>query len=65
MAHIGLPLVGDALYGGKPEFGLAHQALHAHSLSFHHPVGGRPLSFGAALPPDIAQALEKAGISSV
>jgi len=65
MAHIGLPLVGDALYGGKPEFGLARQALHAHSLSFHHPVGGRPLSFGAALPPDIAQALEKAGISSV
>lgn len=62
MAHIGLPLVGDVLYGGRVECGLVRQALHAHSLSFAHPFGGQPLSFNAALPQDIVRALEYAGV---
>lgn len=42
MAAIGHPLVGDALYGKSQNiFGFKGQALHAHHLSFTHPVTGR------------------------
>lgn len=34
-SHIGHPLIGDTLYGGKPDFD--HQALHALRLEFTHP----------------------------
>jgi 23S rRNA pseudouridine1911/1915/1917 synthase len=36
MSHIGHPLVGDTLYGGKPIF--KRQALHAARISFPHPL---------------------------
>ena len=36
MSHIGHPLVGDTLYGGKPIFN--RQALHAARISFPHPL---------------------------
>ncbi|MFC7784933.1 RluA family pseudouridine synthase [Rossellomorea sp. GCM10028870] len=36
MSHIGHPLVGDTLYGGKPIF--KRQALHAARISFLHPL---------------------------
>lgn len=35
MSHLGHPLIGDLLYGGKPIFN--RQALHAYSLQFTHP----------------------------
>ncbi|MEK3887570.1 RluA family pseudouridine synthase [Bacillus sp. FSL K6-3431] len=35
MAHIGFPLAGDQLYGGRPIF--QRQALHARKLAFVHP----------------------------
>lgn len=35
LSHIGHPLVGDLLYGGKPLF--PRQALHARELTFLHP----------------------------
>jgi 23S rRNA pseudouridine1911/1915/1917 synthase len=35
-SHIGHPLVGDILYGGKPLFN--RQALHAAKLEFTHPI---------------------------
>ncbi|MDR7076747.1 23S rRNA pseudouridine1911/1915/1917 synthase [Neobacillus niacini] len=35
-SHIGHPLVGDKLYGGKPLF--KRQALHAAKLEFTHPI---------------------------
>ncbi|MGG1632286.1 RluA family pseudouridine synthase [Rossellomorea sp. NRS-1567] len=38
MSHIGHPLVGDILYGGKPIF--KRQALHAARISFPHPLTG-------------------------
>lgn len=70
MAHIGHPLVGDPLYGGRPRFPagasaacrdtLAHfrrQALHASRLCFTHPVGGQPLEFHAPLPADLVELL--------
>ncbi|GAP38427.1 ribosomal large subunit pseudouridine synthase D [Piscinibacter sakaiensis] len=56
LASRGHPLVGDVLYGGRPERGVQRQALHAAALGFAHPVDGRPLHFGSPLPPDLAAA---------
>ncbi|MBY0144932.1 RluA family pseudouridine synthase [Neobacillus niacini] len=36
LSHIGHPLIGDTLYGGKPLFN--RQALHAAKLEFIHPI---------------------------
>lgn len=58
LAHLGHPVVGDPLYGGRREtLGLSRQALHAWRLSFTHPVTGRVMSFEAPLPADLAQVL--------
>ena len=57
MAHIGHPLLGDALYAGPMQLGIERQALHAFRLSFAHPVTGKALQFEAPLPPDMAQLL--------
>ncbi len=57
MAHIGHPLLGDALYAGPMQLGIERQALHAFRLSFSHPVTGQALKFEAPLPPDMAQLL--------
>ena len=56
LASRGLPLVADALYGGRPALGLERQALHAVSLALAHPVSGQPLVFERAPPPDLAAA---------
>jgi 23S rRNA pseudouridine1911/1915/1917 synthase len=56
LAHIGHPLVGDVLYGGKPLLGMSRQALHAHRLSFDHPQGGQKLDFTRPPPADLATA---------
>ena len=62
MAHLGHPLVGDALYGGAPAAGMTRQALHARRLSFQHPVTGAALAFAAPLPADLAGALAAWGL---
>jgi 23S rRNA pseudouridine1911/1915/1917 synthase len=56
LASRGFPLVGDALYGGRPLLGLTRQALHAARLSLRHPVHGGELVFESPLSPDLAQA---------
>ena len=61
-AWLGHPLVGDVLYGGQTELGLARQALHAHRLSFEHPVTGVVLDFDRAPPRDFLDALHAAGL---
>lgn len=50
------PLVGDALYGGRPALGLTRQALHAVRLAFAHPVTRAPLAFACEAPADFAAA---------
>jgi 23S rRNA pseudouridine1911/1915/1917 synthase len=62
MAHVGHPLVADALYGGAPAAGMARQALHARRLALAHPVSGQALDFEAPLPADMAQALSAWGL---
>ena len=56
LAARGHPLVGDKLYGGRAEFGLQRQGLHAERLAFAHPVSGLALAFECVMPPDLAQA---------
>lgn len=62
MAHIGHPLVADALYGGAAAAGLQRQALHAFRLAFEHPVTGSALEFHAPLPADLREALRAWGL---
>jgi 23S rRNA pseudouridine1911/1915/1917 synthase len=70
LAHVGYPIVGDPVYGGRrripagasPQLLAAlaafrRQALHAARLSFVHPKSGKPVSFAAPLPEDFSQLL--------
>ncbi len=66
MAHIGLPIIGDPLYGHsvrtklniwpEPAKSVAqaftHQALHAAVLGFQHPLTGESLRFETSAPED-------------
>ena len=49
LSHQGHPILGDRKYGSKVSFP-AGIALHAHSLSFQHPVQKEQLDFTAPLP---------------
>lgn len=51
LAHVGHPLVGDEIYGGKAHSALVGQCLHARELRFIHPSSGQPVSFSTPLPP--------------
>lgn len=67
LAHIGHPVLGDAVYGSgfktrlgslQPEVQvlaerLTRQALHAETLQFEHPKTGKKLSFTSKLPQDL------------
>jgi len=62
---LGFPLVGDPVYGSRPNLRLAdltgytapRQMLHASQLAFIHPRTARRLSFTAPLPEDFTEAL--------
>jgi 23S rRNA pseudouridine1911/1915/1917 synthase len=62
LAAIGAPVVGDALYGGRPEPGLTRFFLHARRLELKHPVSGEKLAVESPLPPDLTQALTTHGL---
>lgn len=52
MKYLGYPLIGDFLY--HPEnTKISRQALHAHRLTFYHPITKKPLCFTAPLPEDM------------
>jgi 23S rRNA pseudouridine1911/1915/1917 synthase len=63
MAYIGHPVVGDPKYGVQGqlerELGLERQFLHAHRVSFTHPLSGLEMTFEDALPADLEEALLK------
>jgi 23S rRNA pseudouridine1911/1915/1917 synthase len=69
LAHIGHPVVGDAVYGAAGARGISgpdrpwaaelerrvpRQFLHAYRLTFMHPVTGQALELEAPWPPDLA-----------
>lgn len=54
MAHLGYPLLGDALYAPSLVRARApRQMLHAWRLEFTHPWSGEPMRFTAPLPEDM------------
>ncbi len=68
LAHLGFPIVGDPVYGGRRRLppgctpALAallqrfpSQALHAARLALAHPLSGRALHWEAPLPPDMSE----------
>ena len=80
LAHIGHPVFGDPVYGGRdqargvrPEYRrqanwmlslIKRQALHAKKLRFAHPTTGEMMEFAAPLPEDFQAALEAARMKS-
>ena len=54
---IGLPVVGDPVYGTPGGCGLDRQFLHAARLSFDHPVTGERVDVVSPLPEDLEHAL--------
>jgi 23S rRNA pseudouridine1911/1915/1917 synthase len=64
MAHIGHPVLGDSVYGGRKaatagEIRIARQMLHAESLSLLHPETGHPMTFSAPPPADMSEIIDK------
>ncbi len=53
LAAIGLPVVGDAVYGATDPV-LGRQFLHASRLAFTHPFTGDRVEVESPLPPDLA-----------
>lgn len=51
-SHIGMPLVGDSLYG-TDENNYGHQMLHCHKVSFIHPVSKENITITAPMPEDM------------
>ncbi len=55
LAHLGHPIVGDDMYGGRPftdaegQVVIDRQALHAALLAFTHPISDEPMEFIAPL----------------
>jgi tRNA pseudouridine65 synthase len=65
LKHISHPIIGDVRYGRgdqnrifRDRFGLFRLALHAHSITFPHPVTGKLLALSAPLPDDLKAPLE-------
>jgi 23S rRNA pseudouridine1911/1915/1917 synthase len=74
LSHLGHPLLGDKLYGGKrelvtgksaagattgPSMPVARQALHGEQLVFQHPFTREPMVVQAPLPADMSEWLEQ------
>jgi 23S rRNA pseudouridine1911/1915/1917 synthase len=57
--HLGHPVLGDKLYGGKRAGDFPRQMLHAWKLAFTHPQRGEVLHFEAPIPPDLAEAMQR------
>ena len=71
LSHVGHPLIGDPMYGGRVRFpkkaseelkeellSFKRQALHSKKLSLIHPISGESMSWKAPLPDDMLMLLE-------
>jgi len=71
LSHIGYPLVGDPLYGGRLRFpkkareeiketlkAFQRQALHSKKLTLKHPTTGKVMSWEIELPDDMSMLLD-------
>jgi tRNA pseudouridine32 synthase/23S rRNA pseudouridine746 synthase len=67
LAHIGRPIAGDARYGGALVLAgvpVPRLMLHAASLAFPHPNGGKETRIDAAMPPDMCDLLATLGLET-
>lgn len=62
LAAIGAPVVGDALYGGRPLPGLTRFFLHARALRLVHPRTQAALRIESPLAPELERALAANGL---
>ena len=58
LAHLGNPLIGDAVYG-RAEASPGRQFLHASRLGFEHPATGAFMEFHSGLPDGLAESLAR------
>jgi 23S rRNA pseudouridine1911/1915/1917 synthase len=71
LAHVGFPVLGDPLYGGRFKVprgcsdqladtlrGFKRQALHAAKLALDHPVSGERMQWAASVPSDMHTLME-------
>ncbi len=68
LSHLGYPIVGDDMYGGRavelpapagePATVFGRQALHAAMLRFQHPISGEMVTFTAPLPQDLRRLVQ-------
>jgi 23S rRNA pseudouridine1911/1915/1917 synthase len=56
--HLGHPVLGDKVYGGKYATNFSRQMLHAWKLGFQHPRTGEGMRFKAPLPGDFQDAVK-------
>lgn len=62
LSSIGHPVVGDAVYGGsRGGIAAGRPMLHAHLLSFVHPVSGETMRYESPVPADMADVLRGCG----
>ena len=65
LSHLGFPIAGDDKYGDFAlnkelmKRGLKRMFLHAHSISFKHPLTGEALQINAPLPPELLAFINK------
>jgi 23S rRNA pseudouridine955/2504/2580 synthase len=65
LSHLGFPIAGDDKYGDFArnkdlmKRGLKRMFLHAHSITFNHPLTGEALSIHAPLPPELTSFMAK------
>jgi len=59
LQHLGYPILGDALYGGRHAGQFSRQMLHAWKLGFDHPRGKGRMDFEAPLPEDFAKTIRE------
>lgn len=71
MKHIFHPIVGDHQHGDGfhnrmllEKYGCSRLMLHAHMITFAHPVSGETLRLTAKIPDDFAQVLANIGINT-
>ncbi|MDQ0245287.1 23S rRNA pseudouridine1911/1915/1917 synthase [Bacillus fengqiuensis] len=57
LSHLGHPLLGDELYGGRRSE-IERQALHSYELNFYHPILQKAFSFTAEIPEDMRRLVQ-------
>ncbi|MBI2095083.1 MAG: RluA family pseudouridine synthase [Candidatus Omnitrophica bacterium] len=62
LAHLGHPVVGDAVYGRPLAFPASRLGLHASKIEFLHPQSGKMTAFESPLPPEMKDLIQRAAL---